>query len=248
MCQIIAICCDSSHRAALASTQPKMNVTAMTQSIYVFDAYGTLLDVNSAVAQHAAAIGPDAARLSELWRAKQLEYSWVYSLIGHYEPFWTLTVRALDYAMRRVPSVDAALKPKLLDAYRVLGAYPEAINVLCTLRERGVKTAVLSNGNASMLNTAFDGAGLTSFLDRLISVDDACVFKTSPKTYSLVTTAFDVSPSAVTFVSSNRWDVAGATAFGFQSVWVNRAKMPDEYSDFSPVRVVDDLRGVVPDL
>ncbi len=217
----------------------------MTKSIYVFDAYGTLLDVNAAVAQHAAIIGPDAQRLSELWRAKQLEYSWVYSLIGRYEPFWALTERALDYAMQRVSSVDAALKPTLLEAYRALSAYPEVIDVLRELRERGVKTAVLSNGNAAMLATAFDGAGLTNFLDRLISVDDARVFKTSPKTYELVTTAFDVPPSAVTFVSSNRWDVAGATAFGFRSIWVNRANMPDEYFDLSPVRVVNDLRGVV---
>jgi 2-haloacid dehalogenase len=219
----------------------------MINSICVFDAYGTLLDVNSAVAQHAAIIGPDAQRLSELWRAKQLEYSWVYSLIGHYEPFWALTERALDYAMQRVPSVDAALKPKLLDAYRVLSAYPEVIDVLRTLRERHVKTAVLSNGNAAMLATAFGNAGVTNFLDRLISVDDARVFKTSPKTYGLVTTAFAVPPSAVSFVSSNRWDVAGATAFGFRSIWVNRANLPDEYPDLLPVHVVNDLRGVVSD-
>jgi 2-haloacid dehalogenase len=216
----------------------------MTKSIYVFDAYGTLLDVNSAVAQHAVAIGPDAARLSELWRAKQLEYSWVYSLMGRYEPFWALTERALDYAMQRMPSVNVALKTKLLDAYRVLSAYPEAIEVLRGLRDRGAMTAVLSNGNASMLAVAFEGAGLTNFLDRVISVDDARVFKTSPKTYALVTAAFDVSPTAVTFVSSNRWDVAGATAFGFRSIWVNRAKMPDEYSDLPPVREVNDLFGV----
>jgi 2-haloacid dehalogenase len=219
----------------------------MTKSIYVFDAYGTLLDVNSAVAQHAVAIGPDAARLSELWRAKQLEYSWVYSLIGRYEPFWTLTERALDYALQRVPSVDAALKIKLLDAYRVLSAYPEVVEVLRGLRDRGGMTAVLSNGNASMLTTAFDGAGLTNLLDRLISVDEVEIFKTSPKTYALVTAAFDVSASAVTFVSSNRWDVAGAAAFGFRTIWVNRAKMPNEYSDLPPVREVADLRGVTSD-
>jgi 2-haloacid dehalogenase len=216
----------------------------MTKSVYVFDAYGTLLDVNSAVAQHAAAVGPDAARLSELWRAKQLEYSWVYSLLGHYEPFWDLTTRALDYAMLRVPSVTPGLRDTLLNAYRVLGAYPEAVDVLRGLRDGGAMTAVLSNGNPSMLATAFDGAGLTKYLDRVISVDAARVFKTSPKTYALVTAAFNVAPSAVTFVSSNRWDVAGATAFGFRSIWVNRAKMPDEYPDLPPTREVHDLLGV----
>jgi 2-haloacid dehalogenase len=225
-------------------------------SIYVFDAYGTLLDVNSAVAQHAAAVGADAARLSELWRAKQLEYSWVYSLIGRYEPFWLLTERALDHALARLPSVDVALKPRLLDAYRNLTAYPEVAEVLTALRARRadhadaahadarVRTAVLSNGNASMLDAAFSSAGLLPLLDRVISVEAAGVFKTSPKTYALVTEAFNVSPSEVTFVSSNRWDVAGASAFGFRAIWVNRAGSPDEYLDFPPVKTVRDLREI----
>ncbi len=213
--------------------------------IYVFDAYGTLLDVNSAVARHAAAVGADAARLSELWRAKQLEYSWVYSLIGRYEPFWNLTERALDHALARLPSVNAALKPQLLDAYRSLSAYPEAADVLRSLRSQGSQTAVLSNGNASMLDAAFSSAGLLPLLDRVISVDAARVFKTSPKTYALVTAVFNVSPSEVTFVSSNRWDVAGASAFGFRTIWVNRAGLPDEYLDLPPVKIVTDLQGVI---
>ncbi len=235
-------------------------------TLYVFDAYGTLLDVNSAVAQHATAVGADAARLSELWRAKQLEYSWVYSLIGRYEPFWLLTERALDHALARLPSVDVALKPRLLDAYRNLVAYPEVAEVLGTLRARcagrtdaavdaaadagsaqansNVRTAVLSNGNSSMLDAAFSSADLLPLLDRVISVEAAGVFKTSPKTYALVTEAFNVSPSEVTFVSSNRWDVAGASAFGFRAIWVNRAGLPDEYLDFPPVETVRDLREI----
>ncbi|TAG82501.1 MAG: HAD family hydrolase [Burkholderiales bacterium] len=235
----------------------------MKSNLYVFDAYGTLLDVNSAVGQHAAAVGADAARLSELWRAKQLEYSWVYSLIGRYEPFWLLTERALDHALARLPSVDVALKPRLLDAYRNLAAYPEVAEVLAALRARSagaamgaaadagsaqansdVRTAVLSNGNASMLDAAFSSAGLLPLLDRVISVDAAGVFKTSPKTYELVTEAFNVSPGEVTFVSSNRWDVAGASAFGFRAIWVNRAGLPDEYLDFPPMKTVRDLREI----
>ena len=214
-------------------------------TLYMFDAYGTLLDVNSAVAKHASAVGPDAVRLSELWRTKQLEYSWVYSLMGRYEPFWNLTERALDYALLRVPSVDASLRSKLLDAYRVLSAYPDAIEVLRALRARGAKTAVLSNGNAAMLASAFDSAGVSQHLDRVISVDDAGVFKTSPKTYALVTQYFDVAPSEVSFASSNRWDVAGASAFGFRALWVNRAGLPDEYFDCPPVSVIADLGGVL---
>jgi 2-haloacid dehalogenase len=209
--------------------------------LYVFDAYGTLLDVNSAVAQNAAAIGEEAERLAELWRAKQLEYSWVLSLIGRYEPFWQLTERALDYALQRVPSVDTRLKPALLDAYRSLSAFSEVASTLRSLHARDVQTAVLSNGNKSMLEASFASAGLISLVGRLISVDEAGVFKTSPRAYRLVTDAFQIEPSAVSFVSSNRWDVAGAAAFGFQSVWVNRAALPDEYADLAPTRIINNL-------
>jgi 2-haloacid dehalogenase len=210
-------------------------------SIYVFDAYGTLLDVNSAVAQHATAIGEDAAQLSELWRAKQLEYSWVHSLMGHYEPFWVLTQRALDFALARIPSVDPQLKVQLLDAYHSLAAYPEVASLFRSLHARSVKTAVLSNGNKAMLEASFASAGLISLVGQLISVDDAQVFKTSPKTYALATAAFAVQPPQITFVSSNRWDVAGASAFGFHTVWVNRAQMPDEYSSYPPAKTISNL-------
>jgi 2-haloacid dehalogenase len=213
-------------------------------SVVAFDAYGTLLDVNAAVAQHAAAVGPQAARLSELWRSKQLEYSWVLSLMQRYEPFWQLTERALDHALARLPDVPRHVREPLLNAYRSLAAYPDALPLLQTLRERGVRTAVLSNGNAAMLQTAFDSAKLTPWLDRLLSVDDAGVFKTSPKVYALVTQAFGVPNSAVTLVSSNRWDIAGAVSHGFRGVWVNRAGLPEEYEAFAPTHTVSSLSGV----
>jgi 2-haloacid dehalogenase len=213
--------------------------------IYVFDAYGTLLDVHSAVARHASAVGEDAARLSELWRTKQLEYSWVLSLMGRYESFWTLTERALDYALARVPGADRALKAPLLDAYRSLSAYPEVASVLRSLRARQIKIAVLSNGNRHLLESSFASAGLIALIDRLISADDAQVFKTSPRVYELVTTLFELPPSQVTFVSSNRWDVAGARAFGFDTVWINRSQMPDEYADLPPARTLATLNELL---
>jgi 2-haloacid dehalogenase len=213
-------------------------------SVVAFDAYGTLLDVNAAVAQHATAVGPQAARLSELWRSKQLEYSWVTSLMQRYEPFWQLTERALDHAMARLPDVPRSVRTPLLDAYRSLHAYPDALPLLQSLRKRGIRTAVLSNGNASMLQTAFDSAQLTPWLDRLLSVDDAGVFKTSPKVYALVTQAFGVHKNDVMLVSSNRWDIAGAVSHGFRGVWVNRAGLPDEYEAFAPTHVVRDLAAV----
>lgn len=207
----------------------------------VFDAYGTLFDVHSAVARHDAAVGPDAARLSEIWRAKQLEYSWVLSLAGRYEPFWTLTERALDHALARCPSVDPALRPRLLAAYRALDAYPEVAALLTGLRQRGLRTGILSNGDPAMLADAVASAGLASVVDAVLSVDAAGVFKTDPRTYRLVTAEFGIGPEEVLFVSSNRWDVAGATAFSFATIWVNRLGLPDEYQGLEPVVTVRDL-------
>jgi 2-haloacid dehalogenase len=211
----------------------------------VFDAYGTLLDVHSAVQRHAAAVGPDARSLSDTWRQKQLEYSWVLSLCGRYAPFWTLTERALDYALARHPSVDRAVKPALLEAYRTLDAYAEAPHTLAALRAAGLRTAILSNGDAAMLDAAVRAAALQDHLDAVLSVDPARVFKTSPRAYDLVPEQLGVGVIETAFVSSNRWDIAGAAAYGFAPVWVNRAGLPDEYPDLAPVRVIDHLDSLL---
>ena len=207
----------------------------------VFDAYGTLFDVHSAVQRYADEVGPDAARLSELWRVKQLEQAWVLSLIGRYETFWSLTERALDVALAHYPKVDRGLRGTLLDAYRRLDAYPEVPRTLDALREAGLKTAILSNADHGMLADAVASARLTDRFDALLSVEDAGIFKTAPAAYRLVPDRLGVAPSAVLFCSSNRWDVAGATAFGFASVWVNRRNAPEEYPEFAPVGIV---RGI----
>jgi 2-haloacid dehalogenase len=211
---------------------------------FVFDAYGTLFDVHSAVARHAAAIGPDAPRLSEIWRAKQLEYSWVYSLTGRYERFFVLTERALDYAIARCPGVDPAVKPRLLDAYRTLSCFPEVPRTLETLRLQGFATGILSNGDPAMLDSAVQSAGIAPLLDRVLSVDEVRVFKTDRRVYELVPKAFGARPQEIVFVSSNRWDAAAAGAFGFKPVWVNRAALPDEYLDLPPVATLPDLSGL----
>ncbi|MBM6592428.1 haloacid dehalogenase type II [Microvirga pudoricolor] len=224
---------------------PSHSLAPQTRAV-IFDAYGTLFDVHSAVARHAARIGPEAARLSEIWRAKQLEYSWVLSLAGQYRPFWDLTVSALDYAFARCPGVDRSLSPLLLDAYRALDAYDDVTDVLDALRARGLKTGILSNGDPGMLADAVASAGLSDRLDEVLSVDEAGVFKTSPAAYDLVADALAMEPPAVAFVSSNRWDVAGATLFGFPSIWVNRLNLPDEYESFAPVAVIGSLRDLAP--
>src|SRR6195256_5018854 len=126
----------------------------MPARMFVFDAYGTLFDVHAAIARHRDAAGPEADRFSEIWRTKQLEYAWLLSAAGHYVDFWTLTERALDYAFARVPSVDRALRTSLLDAYFKLSAFPDARAALSALKAKGMRTAILSNGNPRMLEGA----------------------------------------------------------------------------------------------
>ncbi len=148
---------------------------------FVFDAYGTLFDVHAAIARHRAAAGPDADRLSEIWRGKQLEYTWTLTLAGHYVDFWTLTEQALDFALARVPSVDRQLKAKLLDAYFALDAFPDARAALAGLKMRGTRTAILSNGSPRMLAAAVGAAQLGSHLDAVLSVDAIRMYKPRPE-------------------------------------------------------------------
>ena len=213
-------------------------------AIYVFDAYGTLFDVHAAMARFRAQAGPDADRMSEIWRLKQLEYSWTLTLSGHYADFWTLTERALDHALARVPSVDKALKPKLLEAYFQLDAFPDARTALRALKAAGHKTAILSNGSPNMLKGAVEAAGIGGDLDAVLSVDVLKMFKPRPQVYALVTDHFKCTPGDVTFVSSNRWDVMASVSVGFRGIWVNRSKMPDEYLDFPPKQTLSDLSGL----
>ncbi|WP_407048101.1 haloacid dehalogenase type II [Methyloraptor flagellatus] len=217
----------------------------MSHAIYVFDAYGTLFDVHAAVRRHAASIGPDAQLLSELWRAKQLEYSWMLTLMGRYRDFWALTEDALDFAMARVPAADRALRPALLDAYWSCDAYPEVPELLKQLKMRGAKLAILSNGSPKMLAAACASGGIADMFEAVISVDRVKAYKPDPRVYDLVTTEFRVFPEAVSFQSSNRWDAAGATAFGFRTVWINRNRLPEEYNDIRPAAVLPSLDGLL---
>jgi 2-haloacid dehalogenase len=212
-------------------------------SIFVFDAYGTLFDVHAAIARCGEA-GPEAGRLSEIWRTKQLEYSWTLTLAGHYTDFWALTERALDYALARVPAVDKALKPKLLEAYFRLEAFPDARGALKALKAKGHRTGILSNGSPKMLAGAVEAAGIGGDLDAVLSVDALKMYKPRPEVYRLVTDHYRCRAGDVTFVSSNRWDVMAGTSVGFNAYWINRGKLPDEYADFPPKRVLSDLTSL----
>ena len=217
----------------------------MTVEAYVFDAYGTLFDVHAAVRRHADAIGPASQRLSEIWRQKQLEFTWVRALARRYRDFASLTEEALDWAIAEVAPDRAALKPALLEAYRHLDAYPEARDVLSRLKGRGARTAILSNGTAAMLASAVTSAGLGGLLDAVFSVDALATYKTDPAVYALAVRELGVAPAAISFQSSNRWDIAGAVAFGLRAVWINRTGQPDEYGDLAPVAVISTLEGLL---
>jgi 2-haloacid dehalogenase len=218
---------------------------SMRHAAYVFDAYGTLFDVHAAVRRHADEIGPDGQLFSEIWRAKQLEYSWVRTLMDAYADFWQLTEQALDFTFEKMPSVDPALREKLLDAYWHLDCYPEVPAVLKALKADGARLAILSNGSPAMLEAAVRSAALDNVIDEVFSVDSVKRFKTDPSVYDLVTTGWRLYPAAVSFQSSNRWDIAGATKFGFRTVWINRTGQPDEYRDLPPALILPSLEGLL---
>jgi 2-haloacid dehalogenase len=221
----------------------------MTLPVYVFDAYGTLFDVHAAVARHTGEVGPSAARLSEVWRNKQLEYTWVRSLAGApYRDFRDLTAQALDYAAAVTTGrLEPALRAKLLAAYDRLDAFADAHPVLEALKKAGAKLGILSNGSPDMLECAVSAAGFDGLFDAVLSVDALKVFKTAPSVYALAAERFGVPPASISFQSSNRWDIAGASLFGFRAVWINRAGLPDEYADLPPAAVLrglDELPGL----
>jgi len=216
----------------------------MAFAAYVFDAYGTLFDVHAAVRRIGQEAGPDAQAMSDLWRAKQLEYSWVRSLSGAYQDFWALTEQALDFALARIKTVDPKLRTRLLEAYWKLDCYPEVPMVLKTLKSQGARISILSNGSPKMLASAVANSALDMMIDDVFSVDLVKTYKPAPNVYDLVTTNYRLYPNAVSFQSSNRWDIAGATKFGFRTVWINRTNMPDEYSDHGPSLILPSLNGV----
>lgn len=213
----------------------------MPPNAAIFDAHGTLLDVQAAVGRHAARLGDRAQPVSALWRAKQIEWSWILSATGSYEPFWTLTGRALDHALAVHGIAEPGLRDALLEAYRALDAYPEAAAMLAALRARGIPTAILSNGSPEMLASAVAAGGLAPLLDAVISVHPLRCFKPDARVYALATERFACQPHQIAFVSSNPWDAYGARRFGFRVFWVNRGGAPAEYW-------LDETAEILPDL
>ena len=195
----------------------------------VFDAYGTLFDFNSAVARHRAAIGPRADALADMWRAKQIQYTWLRNGMGAYAPFWQVTGEALDHCLAAQDIADPGVRDRLMNAYLALDAFPEVPVLLDTLQRAGLRLAILSNGNPGMLDPMVSASGLAARFEEVLSVDAVGVFKPDPRVYRLVEERCGVKPDKVCFLSSNCWDAHGASYFGFRTVWVNRAGAPDDH-------------------
>ncbi|MFP3920303.1 MAG: haloacid dehalogenase type II [Dichotomicrobium sp.] len=212
-----------------------------------FDAYGTLFDVHAPMARLAGEIGPNAALVSELWRQKQIQYTWLRSLMGAYADFWQVTQDALDYALEAHGLATPELRAQLLALYRDLDAYTDAAPAISALRDNGVATAILSNGAPGMLGQAVAHAGLGALLDHVLSVDSVGIYKPAPRTYQLAVDAFGAAPGEIGFVSANPWDVAGAAYFGLAVCHLNRFSQPGENLPAKPLAVINNL-SELPDL
>ena len=207
----------------------------------VFDAYGTLFDVHSAIRRGGGALGDKATAVSDLWRQKQLEYTWLRSLMGAHADFWQVTGEGLDYALTAHGVDDKALHGELMNLYLSLDAYPDVADCLARLRAGGKKTAILSNGTPKMLHAAIESAGLGPQLDSALSIEEVGIYKPDGRAYQLAVDRLDVAADRICFVSTNAWDASGAANFGFRVAWMNRfAKQPE--------RLPGDLAAVITSL
>lgn len=188
----------------------------------VFDAYGTLFDVHSAVGKHRHRLGDSADRVSVLWRTKQLEYTWLRSLMGRHADFWQVTEDALDFTFDMHGISDPDLHKDLMAAYLDLDCYAEVPETLATLKDRGFRLAILSNGTPAMLDAAVRNAGIKALIEKNFSVEDVGIFKPDFRVYQMAVDGLHVRPEEIAFQSSNAWDASGASAFGFRVAWVNR--------------------------
>ena len=212
----------------------------------VFDAYGTLFDVAAAAAQCRDALGDKADELSVIWRTRQLEYTWLRSLMQEYVEFRQVTGDGLDYALAALGIEDDSLRQRLMDIYMRLDAYPEVKDVLTALKSGGIKTAILSNGSPEMLSSAVDNAGIADLLDDVFSVDSIGVYKPHPSVYQMAVDGLDVEAGRICFMSSNAWDAAAGANFGYRVVWVNRFGQPQERIPGNPEHEVKTLEALPP--
>ncbi len=210
----------------------------------VFDAYGTLFDVHSVISACDQSFPGHGAALSQAWRAKQLEYTWLRSLMGRYKDFWQVTESALVFGCKSLGlSCLPDTRANLMETYLRLNPFPEVQQALRALS--GYLLAILSNGSPRMLKAAVESAGLKGIFRRTLSVDEAKIYKPSPRVYRLAPQKLRVSTDAIVFISANFWDIAGAKAFGFHTYWVNRSKAPAEELGLVPDETLSSLTDLV---
>ena len=206
----------------------------------IFDAYGTLFDVNSAAEKCKDKIGDKWEGFANYWRTTQLEYTWLRSLMKRHKNFWQVTEESLDKSMK-VFGIDMVMKNDLLNLYKVLSPYPEVKQVLKSLKDKNYKLAILSNGTPALLNELVQSNKLNDLFDDLFSVEDVKIYKPDSRVYDLPLQKYKIKPSEVTFLSANTWDVSGAGNFGYNSVWVNRNNAVFDNLDFKPKKEVNNL-------
>jgi 2-haloacid dehalogenase len=214
----------------------------------VFDAYGTLFDVHSAARRAGDALGEKAAGVSAVWRDKQLQYTWLRSLMGAHADFWQVTGEALDFALAVHGIEDDALRERLMELYLSLEAYPDVVPALSKLRAGGKQTAILSNGSPGMLGAAVESAGLDRILDASLSIEEVGIYKPDARVYQLAVDRLGVAAERVCFVSTNCWDAHGGAHFGFTVAWMNRFGQQDERLPGRPATVMqglDELPGLL---
>ena len=212
----------------------------MNTKAILFDAYGTLFDVNSAAEKYKDKIGDKWEVFANFWRTTQLEYTWLRSLMKRHKDFWKITEDSLDKSMK-VFNIDMSMKNDLLNLYRVLSPYPEVKEVLENLKKRQFKLAVLSNGTPALLNELVKSNDLDNLFDDLFSIEEVKIYKPDVKVYDMPINKYKVKPSEIVFLSANTWDVSGGGNYGYNAVWVNRNNNIFDNLDYNPKDEINNL-------
>ena len=212
----------------------------MKTKVIVFDAYGTLFDVNSAAEKCKDKIGVKWETFANFWRTTQLEYTWIRSLMKRHKNFWDVTEDSLDKSMK-VFNIDKNMKNELLSLYKILSPYPEVKGVLEDLKKRNFKLAILSNGTPDLLNELVENNKLNNLFDDLFSIEEVKIYKPDPRVYEIPIKKYKIKSDEITFLSANTWDVSGGGNFGYNSIWVNRHNSVFDILDFQPKYEISNL-------
>jgi len=206
----------------------------------IFDAYGTLFDVNSAAEKCKDKIGDKWEEFANYWRTTQLEYTWLRSLMDRHKDFWQVTENSLDKSMK-VFNIDSLMRDELLNLYKILSTFPEVKEVLNNLKEKNYKLAILSNGTPTLLNELVKSNNLDSIFDDIFSIEEVGIYKPSSKVYDIPIKKYQIQKDEIVFLSANTWDVSGGGNYGYNAVWVNRNNNIFDNLDYKPQNQVKDL-------